>query len=124
MAFEDIRNDFEVRYRFLSPEEGGRKITTFYQGYRSDWSYDGHNIDKDGIFMIWPIFINENGVAFEKDVLVPNEGIARMFIVNAELRKTLHKTRIKVGAKGFFMEGPNRVAEATVIRVVGLAEDF
>lgn len=112
--------DFEVRYRFLSFEEGGRKTGTPFQDYRSDWAYEGDDIKKTGIYMIHPEFVDSNGKVLEKNTQVPDEGVAIMSILNKELRETIHKKRMKVGTKGFFMEGGRRVAEAEVIRIVGL----
>jgi hypothetical protein len=113
-------HDFEVKYRFFSVEEGGRETGMPFQGYRSDWAYEGDDVKKTGVYMIHPEFIDSDGNVLEKDAQVPSEGIARMRILNRELRETIHKKRIKVGVKGFFMEGGRRVAEAEVIRIVGM----
>jgi hypothetical protein len=40
-----------------------------------------------------------------------------MWIIN-EANQVLHKERIKIGLKGFFMEGPHKSAECEVIEVV------
>jgi len=40
-----------------------------------------------------------------------------MWILNESLIE-LHKERIKIGLKGFFMEGPHKAAECEVIEVV------
>ncbi|HEV8725431.1 MAG TPA: hypothetical protein VGW77_32840 [Candidatus Binatia bacterium] len=45
-----------------------------------------------------------------------------MWIVNQDLKATIHRIRIKIGVKGFFMEGGKRVAEAEVTRIAGLYE--
>lgn len=45
-----------------------------------------------------------------------------MFILNDDLRQTEHRHRIRVGTKGYFVEGPKPVAVAEVIRVVELAK--
>ena len=126
MNFEDLRNDFEVRYRFLEPEEDGRKTGQPYQGYRCDWRYaefDENQTEKLQMWMIWPIFLDSDGVPLLGGTHVARVGTARMFILNEELRKTVHRERIRLGTRGYFMEGSRRVAEAEVIRVVTLMKD-
>jgi hypothetical protein len=113
-------HDFEVKYRFLSFEEGGRKTGTPFQGYRCDWAYEGDDIKKTGIYMIHPEFTDNDEKVLALNTQIPVAGIARMYILNKELRKTIHKKRIKVGVKGFFMEGNKHVAEAEVTRIIGL----
>ena len=113
-------HDFEVKYRFFSIDEGGREIGAPFQDYRCDWAYEGDDIKKTGIYMIYPEFVDNDGNVLEKNVQVPAEGFARMWILNKELRKMIHKTRIKIGTKGFFMEGNEHVAEAKVTRIVRL----
>ena len=116
-------HDFEVKYRFLSAVEGGRKTGSPFQGYRSDWAYEGDDISKTGIYMIHPEFLDNNGNVLDKDVQVPISGIARMRILSEEMKGIIHRKRIKVGVKGYFMEGGRRVAEAEVTKVVGLKEN-
>jgi hypothetical protein len=111
--------DFEVSYRFFSEAEGGRKNPPF-QGYRSDWAYEGADISKEGIFMIWPEFLDSEGRVLSENVHAPETGRATMWIVVREMIEKMHGARIKVGTKGFFMEGGRRVAEATVTRIIGL----
>lgn len=111
--------DFEVRYRFLGSEEGGRTNPPF-QGYRCDWAYEGDDIALTGIYMIWPEFLTEEGLPLPEGVTVPSFGTVGMWIVNHELRVNIHRNRIKEGVMGYFMEGGRRVAEATVTRVIGL----
>jgi hypothetical protein len=72
--------------------------------------------------MIWPFFEDNRGIILEEKVRVPVEGTARMWIVNQDLKATIHRIRIKIGVKGFFMEGGKRVAEAEVTRIAGLYE--
>jgi hypothetical protein len=112
--------DFEISYRFLSLAEGGRQNWTPYQHYRCDWSYEGDNIVETGIYMIWPEFLAADGSIFPNDIPVPISGIATMWIVSPEMRLQVHSQRIKLGIKGYFMEGQRRVAEAIVTGVIGL----
>jgi hypothetical protein len=48
-------------------------------------------------------------------------GIADMFIVAPD-RVSIHRKRISLGTKGFFVEGPRRVAECEVIALGSLAK--
>lgn len=52
--------DFKVKYKFRSFEEGGRK-TPVYQGLRSDFWYHHKDSMENNVFMIWPLFEDENG---------------------------------------------------------------
>jgi hypothetical protein len=72
--------------------------------------------------MIWPIFLDESGSILDTGARVANEGRAQMLIVNEDLRRSLHANRLEVGARGYFMEGPHRVAEATVTKLLAIAE--
>lgn len=72
------------------------------------------------MWMIWPLFEDKNGKLLPMGERVPAEGIARMVIVSDALRKEVHCKRLVEGAKGYFMEGRRRVAEAEVVRIVGL----
>lgn len=123
--FGAVRNDFEVQYRFLSPEEGGRKSGPPMQGYRSDWKYADATVEElesNLIWMIWPIFLGLDGKPIPENIVVNVEGVARMTVLNDDLRQTEHRNRIRVGTEGYFVEGPNQVAVANVIRVVELAK--
>ena len=70
--------------------------------------------------MIWPEFHAKDGSVFPDGVSVPDSGVATMWIVVPEMRDNVHRSRIKEGIRGYFMEGSRRVAEATVTRVIGL----
>ena len=111
--------DFRVKYRFYSPEEGGRK-TIPYQGYRSDFWYPHEGGNERSVFMIWPEFEDEDGsVILETDTPIKQKGTARMIIVANKMRE-YHKIRIRKGTKGYFIEGSRKVAECEVIEVIGL----
>ncbi len=103
---------FRVRYRFLTPAEGGRHNPP-RQHIRFDFLYDGDDPLKDGISMIWPEFVTPEGdVLPEGDV--PMAGIADMFVVVPD-RLPYHRERLRVGTKGYMVEGPKRVAECEVV---------
>ncbi len=121
--YEQIKGhvaDFRVSYRFLTPEEGGRK-TIPYQGIRCDFRYESEYHERpELIFMIWPEFEDNTGnIILESDIAVPVSGNARMWIIAAE-RRAYHRRRIHVGTKGNFMEGARKTAECTVIEILGL----
>ncbi|MDO6387501.1 hypothetical protein [Uliginosibacterium sp. 31-12] len=123
-TYEEIRKynpDFVVRYRLYSPSEGGRKIT--FQHLRCDFMYEGDDPSKDGIYMIHPQFLDEEGNALPQDQAVPLEGKTSMWILVPEMRASIHKARATVGTKGYFMEGSRKVGEVTIDEIVGLYEN-
>jgi hypothetical protein len=90
IPYEEIvkrKPDFRVRYRFYSPEEGGRYLLP-YQGIRSDFWYDhpDHKANGQSLFIIWPEFENERGeVITDKSMPVLQSGTGRMWIINDQL---------------------------------------
>ena len=112
--------DFRVRYQFLSEAEGGRKELPF-QHIRSDFLYEGDNPREDGIWCIWPEFLSADGVVLPEDGRrVPAAGLADMYILNGDLRPE-HARRIRVGTRGFFVEGPKKTAVCEVVAVLDLS---
>jgi len=81
--------------------------------------YDGDEAQRDGIWMIWPEFLDDQGQPWPEGP-VPSEGVAHMFILNPANRVSVHRRRIQVGTKGFMVEGAKRVAECDVTRILGL----
>jgi hypothetical protein len=121
--YEKIQNrpcDFIVKYRFFTVEEGGRKSGPANQGYKSDFMYAGDNPETDMIYMIHPEFLDQDNNVVLDTSIRQWSGKAKMWIFNPKFFQ-LHKTRIKVGTKGFFMEGGHKTAECEVIEIVGLA---
>jgi hypothetical protein len=113
--------DFEVSYRFLTPEEGGRQSSLPMQGYSCNWSYSDDNVEKTGQqWEILPEFENENREILPKSTSVLAKGYAKMYILNPNMRLQIHKKRIALGTRGFFVEGRKKVAEATVTKIIGL----
>lgn len=110
--------DFRVKYKFRSPEEGGRKTGEPHQGIRSDFSIIGEEENK--MYMIWPEFEDTEGnLIFYNDRPVPNSGTARMWIINNEMRP-FHYDKIKIGMKGNFREGATFSADCEVIELLDL----
>jgi len=113
--------DFIVKYRFFNTDEDGRKSGPPMQGYKSDFLYQGDDPKTDRVFMIHPEFTDiDNNVILDKKIR-SWKGNAKMWIINPDFSK-YHKARIKIGVKGFFMEGPNKTAECEVIEIVGLID--
>jgi len=122
-SYSDSRGQkpsFEVVYRFISAEEGGRK-TSPHQHTRWDFLYEGDDPSIDSIWMIWPEFISEDRTVLSQGK-VPLTGRALMFIVNQD-NVPYHRTRISIGTKGAFVEGARRVAECEVVAIHGLANN-
>ena len=117
--------DFRVKYRFFTPAEGGRERPVA-QGYRSDWVY-AEDYEKFGtgalLCMIHPWAVDEYGFEYQPYELIPSEGFADMRIL-FDSSRPIHRRRIRVGVKGYFVEGPRRVAEAEVIDILYLNHDF
>jgi Elongation factor Tu C-terminal domain len=116
--------DFEAQIRLLSAAEGGRRTLPPLRGWRAMFRYadepHGHHA-----WEIWPA------------VLVPNEAPetwvagapitearsvhAHMFILNAELRRSVHLERISPGTRFFVQEGQRVVGEGIVTKPVAIA---
>lgn len=110
--------DFRVKYKFRSPENGGRKTGEPYQGIRCDFSFNGESENK--MYMIWPEFEDgEGNVLLHNDKSVPNQGTARMWIIKNEMRPLLYD-KIKIGVKGNFREGAMFSADCEIIEVLDL----
>lgn len=112
--------DFLVEYRYLTPEEGGRKNTPF-QGYRSDLHYDGEDIHKNGIHCVWPEFLNGDGsIKSETSDHVSVSGMAYMWILCFDDMWEFHARNALPGRRCWFMEGSRKVAEAKIIEQIAL----
>lgn len=122
--------DFRVKYRFFTPAEGGR-MNPALQGYRSDWVYAedyeewvaNEKLFSLPIYMIHPWAVDEYGLEYSPYEFMPSEGFADMSIFSDQMR-LVHRRRIRVGVKGFFVEGSRRVAEAEVIDILYLNHDL
>lgn len=109
--------DFKVKYKFRSLDEGGRTQLP-YQGIRCDFSIKGE--DHHVLYMIWPEFEDLEGeLILDDNNPVSESGIARMWIVNKEMR-SVHIDKIQIGTQGFFREGGRITADCEVIEMVGL----
>ena len=72
----------------------------------------------DGIYMIWPELLDDRGLPIEEKTpgSIPLKGKANMWIVSEEMRG-YHLNRLKIGTKGYWIRGPFRVANVTVIKI-------
>ncbi|WP_256721801.1 MULTISPECIES: hypothetical protein [Paenibacillus] len=123
VPYEKVRNlppDFSIKYLIYSEEEGGKKHPVF-QGLRCDFAYDGDDIKETGIFAIHPEFEDKCGsIILDRNLPVPKQGTARMWILFPEMRREVHINRIKVGVIGYFMAGSRRLGQVEVIEILGL----
>ena len=124
-TYEEIRGfkpDFVVRYRLYSPEEGGRKVT--YQHLRCDFMYEEDSkANNNQIYMIHPEFINENETPIAENIPIPLLGKSFMWVLVPEMRNEIHRKKIQVGTKGYFVEGSKKIGEVVVEKIVGLLEN-
>jgi translation elongation factor EF-Tu-like GTPase len=109
--------DFEAEIRFLSQEDGGREKLPL-QGYRSDLRYKDQN--EETAWMIWPLFLNEEGIEIPRGHPVKQQTKANMYIVSDDLRKTVHRQKIREGIRFHLVEGKKIVADGAVTQVLGL----
>jgi hypothetical protein len=71
--------------------------------------------------MIWPELLDEDGsVLLNKNIEPPKSGKATMWIGVPEMREKIHRNRIKVGTKGYWVIGSKRLAKVKVTKIIGL----
>jgi|HubBroStandDraft_6_1064221.scaffolds.fasta_scaffold597797_2 hypothetical protein len=120
-AYSDLGPaDFTVSYRFLRPDEGGLSRIP-QQHTRWAFLYSEDDPQRDGAWDIWPEFLDSGGSPLP-DGPVPTRGVAHMFILSSDLRP-MHKARIRIGTKGYMIEGLRKVSECEVTQVLALAGD-
>lgn len=112
--------DFVVEYEIDLCDE--MKNAKPQQGMRTDFLYDGDDPQLDGVYMIWPELLDENGQVIEDKTpgSAPHQGRANMWILSGEMRE-FHRKRIKIGTKGYWVRGPFKVANVTVIKLGALS---
>jgi hypothetical protein len=115
------RPDFRVRYTWIADQAPGFHQRPF-QHMRCDFAYEGDDVARGGIYMVWPEFEDEAGAPLPDDAAVPTNGTATMWIVASEMRTEVHRKRAQVGVRGFFMVGGTRIARAEIIDILGLHE--
>ena len=107
--------DFVVQYRFLDT-----KKTLPHQGYRSSFMYEEDARTTNEVkyaYDIFPEFKDEKGgIIMNLNEKVLREGVADMWIL-VEQSRNFHKEKMKIGSKGYFLEGTKIVAECEVIKI-------
>jgi len=88
--------DFEVHYRFFTPEKSGREIGLLIKDIVAIGRTTVMIYKKIGIYMIWPEFEDKDGEVIQKKLQVLLSGTARMWIVSPEMIEKVHK-KIKIG---------------------------
>lgn len=91
--------DFIVEYEIdLADEIKDAKPT---QGVRVDFLYDGDDPKIEGVHMIWPEILDENGSVILDTTPgnIPKKGYANMRVLDED-RRGYHHNRIKIGTKG------------------------
>jgi len=114
--------DFEVEYKFdIAPQLEGVKPG---QGMRCDFLYEGDEPKTDGIHMIWPELLDSAGNIIEDKTIEPDsQGRATMWILSSSARESIHRERIKVGTKGYWVIGSSILAKVTVTKILSLFEN-
>lgn len=111
--------DFEVEYEFY-PDIKAK----FTQGARCDFLYEGDHPYEDGVHMIWPEFLDDEGnVILDKAIQPKKKGQATMWIGMHESRVNFHRSRLKIGTKGYWVVGSKKLAKVTVTKILGLFEN-
>lgn len=111
--------DFEVQYEIYD-----EVASNFTQGARCDFLYEEDNPKTNGIHMIWPEFLDDNGkVILNKTINPKKQGLATMWIGMHESRVKVHRPRLKVGTKGHWVTGSKKIADVVVTKILGLFEN-
>ena len=108
--------DFMVRYEI---NDGRGEVL---QGIRWDFKYATETFVPDSVWMIWPQFLDNDDNPLPEGSSVPRSGRASMWILDPELRGNIHQSRIKVGTRGYFMEG-KIVGDVVVGEILGLHDN-
>ena len=103
--------------RFLSHAEGGRASLPL-QGYRPDIHYDDDATDE--LWMVWPLFTDSFGRELPNGTPIPQDAKANFYIIDGELRKTVHCERLRVGTRFHLREGGKSVAACEVTKLLEL----
>ena len=107
--------DFVVEYEI--DLEKGLENAKPGQGMRVDFLYDGDDPKTDGVHMIWPEILDNDGQVLLDSTPgnINRTGYANMWVVMDERREYHHK-RLKIGTKGTWWRG-GRVAYVKVVQI-------
>jgi hypothetical protein len=114
--------DFEAEVRILTSEESGDdRPVVLFQGCRHDIYLDDQ--PSEGNWMIWPRFIDDAG-ELPGDVPIPQISKAHFYIINEELRRTIHREWLHVGTGFHICIGNRRIAACRITKILGLHDDY
>ncbi len=92
-------------------------------GWRGDFSYPDDE-GKKSSYIVLPIKVfDEAGQEYAKLADLPDTYFVRMAIINDELRKSVHRARIRVGTKFLMSDGRHVRADGVVTRITGLFDE-
>jgi len=109
--------DFEARITILTADQGGRQQPP-HNYIRWDLGYANAE-DPNALYMIWPVFLDEQGQPIAKGIPLVGTYTAHMHIVVQEMLP-FHKTQIAVGTRFNCHEGSHVVATGEVTRLLAL----
>jgi translation elongation factor EF-Tu-like GTPase len=66
------------------------------------------------------LFTDSTGSEFPIGTPIPRSAKANFYIINVELRKTIHRERLRVGTRFHLREGGKKVAACEVTKLLGL----
>lgn len=118
MSYAKRLPDFRVRYQWTATRESVVPQQPL-QHMRCDFAYAADDWSREGVYMIWPEFEDEEGQPLPENSRLPLTGTATMWILSDEMRQTVHRARIKVGTRGHFFAG-HPIADVEVIAILGL----
>ena len=112
--------DFIVAYTLDPCDE--LRLSKPGQGMRVDFLYDGESPTVEGIHMIWPEILDEDGRVMMDTTpgILPKNGKANMWVFDPASRD-FHAKKLKIGAKGYWVRGSYRLARVVVIEICSLA---
>lgn len=114
--------DFRAAVSFLTEEMGGRRQPPPQGIYKPDIRYAG---DPDTqAWMVWPLFLSNEDTELECGASVPKRCNANFYIVDEQLRRDVHVSRLKVGVRFDLVEGSRRVAVCEVTALLALHADL
>ena len=112
------RPDFIASLQAIPQHETGFR-SPLRQGRKFDLAYEG---DESGAWMIHYALLDEKRCLLPHNVACQGEANAYFRILNPELRKTVHKQRVKPGTQFFIVVGSQKIAKGVVTEVLHLLD--
>jgi hypothetical protein len=114
--------DFRASISFLPEERSGRQQPPLQGIYRPDIRYaDDANTQT---WMVWPLFLSASETELENGATVPEHCNANFYIINENLRREVHASRLKIGVQFDLVEGSKRVAVCEVTELLSLHDNL